>query len=228
MPTTTRDDLYAMTRDVIDGEQSTRWSESEILRAMNAAYDQEWSNILNAAPHYTFGLRQVSADLNGRIPLVALDSGSGDAAERHYRILSVSDGNALFSQTSFERVPLSTTTNYLPQYPRLYYIVGTYIQVLPVSQGTPMQIAVNWRPTALLDMANGSSVLQFPENSELLLAYAAGAMLLNKGGTESGPARELSRMAADERAIMLDDIRRRTINPTRMAYPDSNTDWAGY
>jgi hypothetical protein len=228
MALVTRNQMVAVIREVMDAQDSIRWSESEVVRALNTVFDQEWSNILNAAPHYTFGLRSVTTDSVGRVAFSALDDGTGDTAERFYRILSVSDGNALYTQTAFERVPLSLTTNYLPQYPRLYYLVGSFVQTLPAGAFTGMQIAVNWKPPAPLDLSSGSIPLNFPENNELLLAYAAGAQLLNKGGTESVPARELTRMADAERASLLDDLRRRTINPTRMAYPDHNTDWAGY
>jgi hypothetical protein len=34
-------------------------------------------------------------------------------------------------------------------------------------------------------------------------------------------------LADDEREALLDDIRRRTINPTRMAYPDQKYEWGG-
>ena len=34
-------------------------------------------------------------------------------------------------------------------------------------------------------------------------------------------------LADDDRKTLLDDIRRYTINPTRMAYPDQKYDWSG-
>jgi len=37
----------------------------------------------------------------------------------------------------------------------------------------------------------------------------------------------LKREAAEFRTTLLDDIRRKTINPTLMAYPDQKYDWAG-
>jgi hypothetical protein len=227
MAQVTRGELVTITREVMDAEDSTRWSAGEVQRAINSVFDQEWSNILNAAPHYTLAQRTIATDAQGRFLLTALDSGSGDAQERCYRILSITDGNYLYRQTRFELVPLGTISNYLPQYPRLYYMSGRYVQVLPVGSGVSLYVTVNYKPTAVSDLADDDSIIDFPENSELLLAYGAGAQLLNKGGTESGPGRELSRMADSERSILLDDIRRRTINPTQMAYPDVIGDWAG-
>jgi hypothetical protein len=50
---------------------------------------------------------------------------------------------------------------------------------------------------------------------------------LNKGGAESNAAQVLRQEAASLRAGMLDDIRRRTINPTMLAYPDQKYEWGG-
>jgi hypothetical protein len=226
MPLVTRDELVTITREVMDAQDSTRWGESEVVRALNAAFDQEWSNILNAAPHYTLGTRVVTSDAQGRIPFISLNDGTGDAEENFYRILSMTDGMRLYAETRFESVPLGLVTNYAPQYPNMYYMAGSHVQLLPgVAQ--QVTVTVNYKPTALSDLSTGQVPVTFPQNNELLLAYAAGAKLLNKGGTESVPARQLDALAADERQSLLDDLRRRTINPTRMAYPDGASDWAG-
>jgi len=52
-------------------------------------------------------------------------------------------------------------------------------------------------------------------------------MLLNKGGAESGAARVLREEAKLSRTLLLDDLRRYTIQPTMMAYPDQKYDWSG-
>ena len=74
-------------------------------------------------------MRQVTTDSNGVIAFASLNTGGGDSQQNFYRILSVSDGNVLYTQTRFQDVPLATTTNYLPTYPRLYYIVGEQVQI---------------------------------------------------------------------------------------------------
>lgn len=223
----TRADLIALTREAMDAVGSDRWSDSLITSVLNVVYDDEWSNVLNAAPYYTFAMRQPTTDGNGVVPYSALNSGGGDSEQNFYRILSVSDGNTLYSETRFQDVPLATTTNYLPSYPRLYYLVGEQVQILPVASNVPLYMAVNWKPTSLADLASNSSVINFPFGGEWIIANEAGARLLNKGGAESTAARVLKNEAADLRAGMLDDLRRRTINPTLMAYPDRNLDWAG-
>ena len=220
--------MIELTRQFMDAVDADRWSDSLIVTVLGAAFEEEWSNILNAAPYYTFASRTVAQDTNGQILLTALDGGSGDNEQNHYRILNVSDGNSNFSETRYQDVPLATSTNYFPPFGYAYYLVGNYIQCLPIGSGTQMIIAVNYKPTNIVDLASDASVITFPEHDELLLAYNAAAQLLNKGGAESNAAQVLTRMADAERASMLDDLRRKTINPTRMAYPDMRGDWGNW
>jgi hypothetical protein len=161
------------------------------------------------------------------VALSSLSSGSGDAEQNWYRIVSVSDGNVLYRETRFQDAPLATTSNYMPTYARQYYLVGDVLQILPVASGLSLYVAVNYKPTAILDLASDSSTVDFPENNHLILVSEAASQLLLKGGAEAGSASNFKKLAADDREVMLDDIRRRTINPTRMAYPDQAYDWAG-
>ena len=223
----TRADLVQYTREAMDAVNSDRWSDNLIKSVLNVVYDDEWSNLLNASQYYTYGMRQVTTDSNGVIAFSSLNTGAGDGQQNFYRILSVSDGNVLYTQTRFQDVPLATTTNYLPTYPRLYYIVGEQVQILPVSSSLSLYVAVNYKPTSLQDLLTDASTITFPMGGEWIIANEAGARLLNKGGAESGAAQVLKREAAELRAGMLDDIRRRTINPTMLAYPDQKYEWGG-
>lgn len=232
MPQVTLSQLISDTREFMDavgpsGQASGRWSESLIKTVLNQVFDSEWDLLLDAAPYYTFAMRDVTTDANGQVALTALDSGSGDSQQNMRRILSVSDGNVLYSETRFQDVPLATTTNYLPTYPRMYYIAGDNIQILPVSSGVALKVGVNHKPTALLDLASNASTVTYPANSHLVLVYAAASQLLRKGGSEVNQAMALAKMAEEERAALFDNIRRRTINPTRMAYPDLKYEWGG-
>jgi hypothetical protein len=227
MATTTRADLIEQTREYMDAVGSSRWSDSLITTVLGSVFDAEWSNILNAAPYYKFAQRQVTTASDGTVALSSLDSGGGDTQQNLYRILSVSDGNVLYEQTNFSDVPLATTTNYLPTYPRLYYVAGDNIQILPVASNLSLYIYVNYKPTTINDLASDASVFDFPSNANLIIVWEAAAQLLLKGGAETSAANDLKALAAMERESMLDDIRRRTINPTRMAYPDLKYDWAG-
>jgi len=222
-----RAELVSLTREAMDAVNSDRWSDSLITSVLNVVYDDEWSNLLNASQYYTYGMRSVTTDSNGVVAFSSLNTGGGDSQQNFYRILSVSDGNVLYAQTRFQDVPLATTTNYLPTYPRLYYIVGEQVQILPVAAGTSLYVAVNYKPTSLSDLLSDASTINFPLGGEWIIANEAGARLLNKGGAESGAAQVLKREAAEMRMGLLDDIRRRTINPTMLAYPDQKYDWAG-
>lgn len=227
MATITRGQLIAQTREFMDAVSSSRWSDSIILTVLNGVYESEWSNVLSAAPYYTFAQRVVTTDGTGQIPLSALNSGSGNAEENFYRILSVTDGNVLYDETRFQDVPVAVTSNYLPTYPRLYYLAGDVLQVLPVASGVPLTVTVNWKPTALADLDSDTVTVRWPDNDHLVLVYEAASKLLLKGGAETSAAMDLKRVAREEREEMLDDLRRRTINPTRLAYPDQKYDWAG-
>jgi hypothetical protein len=223
----TKAQLIALTRETMDAVSSDRWSDATITRALNSVYGDEWSNILNAQPYYTFGKRTVTTDVDGQVAFSALNTGSGDSQQNFYRVLSVSDGNVLYTQTRFQDVPLATTTNYLPTYPRLFYTAGQTLQILPVASGTTLYVFVNYKPTSFSDLTSDSSTINFPDGGEWVLANEAGAMLLNKGGAESTAAQVLRREAEMQRGLMLDDLRRYTINPTMMAYPDQKYDWSG-
>lgn len=228
MPSITTTQLIEQTREMMDAVGSSRWSDAIIKTVLAQVYDEEWSNILSAAPYYTFQQLSVTTDANGQIPFSALNTGSNDAQRNFYRILSLTDGNIVYSETRFQDVPLATTTNYLPNYARLYYLAGEMVQVLPVGSGTPMFAAVNYKPTALNDLSADTVPISWPANSEGVLTASAAAKLLLKGGAEVPAANNFRAMANDERQSLLDDLRRRTINPTRMAYPDSPNSWAGY
>lgn len=227
MPTVTRAQLVEQTRQYMDAIGSTRWSDAAITTVLAQVYDEEWSNILNAAPYYTFQQLLVATNGDGQIPFSSLNTGSADAQRNFYRILSVSDGNVLYDETSFQSVPLATTTTYLPTYPRLYYVAGDFVQILPVAGGTQLYVAVNYKPTALNDLSSDAIPIHFPPNNEGIIVASAAAKLLLKGGAEVGAAVNFRGLASEERQQLLDDLRRRTINPTRMAYPDQKYDWAG-
>ena len=88
-------------------------------------------------------------------------------------------------------------------------------------------IAMNYKPTALNDLSANTVSITFPTNSQGILTASAAAKLLLKGGAEVGAANNFRALANEERQSLLDDLRRRTINPTRMAYPDQKYDWSG-
>jgi len=227
MAQVTRAQLISDTREYMDAVGSTRWSDSFIRTVLNSVYDAEWSNILNAAPYYRFATRQVATDANGQVALSALDSGGGDNQQLLYRVLNVSDGNIVYTETRYQDVPLATISNYQPVYDKLYYMTGTFLQALPTTPGVTLYIGVNYKPTALIDLASDTSLIDYPLNSHIVLVYQGAYQLLLKGGAEGAAAGNLKRLADEERETLLDDLRRQTINPTRMAYSDNRFEWAG-
>lgn len=226
MALVSRGQLVADIREFMDSVGSVRWSDPFIKSVANSVHDAEWSEILNAAPYYRFAQRTVTVDANGQVPFSALNGGSGDAQQNWYRILSVDDGNVVYQETRFQDVPLGTSSSCQNSYDKLYYLVGETLQVLPVQQGT-LRISVNYKPTALSDLASDTSAVPFPDNNHFIIVWMAAAQLLLKGGAEPAAASQLRSLAESERATMLNDIRRRSINPTRLAYPDSKYDWSG-
>ena len=227
MATITRGGLVSLTRELMDAVGSTRWSDDLIKQVLNTVYDAEWSNLLNGYQYYTFNQVSVPTDDAGQIPFSLLNSGSGDTAKNFYRILAINDGSVIYTETRFQDVPLATTTNYLPTYPRLFYIIDSKIQLLPVLSLKQLYVAFNYKPPALSDLSSDNVVVNYPDNCGIIIAAEAAAILLLRGAAETQAAANYKKLAADRREVMMDDIRRKTINPTRMAYPDLRYDWAG-
>jgi hypothetical protein len=223
----TVNDLIARTRERAEAVTSNRWSPTEVLSTLVSVFEDEWSQLLQAAPMYRVQtLMAQSTNANGVLNLSTLTTGAGDTLKRLFRIVAINDGTTMFRETDFSEVPLALVANYQPVYPRLYYLFGETLQVLPATQ-TSLNITVNYKPPALTDLDPATDAIDFPFGGELLLANVAAARLLNKGGSEAIEGQNLMREANEERVQMLLDIRRRTTNPTIMRPPDHPGDWAG-
>jgi len=229
MPGRNRMQYVEDTRSFMDAEGSSRWSDTIIMTVLDQVFDAEWSNILNAAPYYTFGRRSVSLDANGRFQLTALNAGGGDTAENFYRIITIARDDALFQETRYQDLPLAAQLGSPVPWAvgNQYYIIGREVQLLPIGGANPATVAVNWKPPVLSSLSSDVVQVDFPDNNHLLVCWVAAAQLLLKGGAESSAAADLMSLANTERQGMLDDLRRVTINPTRMAYSDTPGIWAG-
>lgn len=222
----TVNDLIARTKERADAANSNRFSQTEVLSTLVSVFEDEWSQLLAAAPYYRAQRVAVTTDVNGVFPLSDLTTGTGNSLRRAYRILSIDDGNGLYRETNYADVPLAVVANYLPVYPRLYYLFGEDVQILPKA-AVALNVGVNYKPPALSDLNAASDAIDFPFGNELIIANVAAGRLLNKGGAESVAGKMLIEEANAERVQMLMDIRRRTTNPTIMRPPDHPGDWAG-
>lgn len=229
MPQVTREQLYSDTRDFMDATNSGRWSDAIVEAVVDSVFDAEWSNLLAAAPYYRAAARSVTTDSNGQFALTDLNSGSGDSAQNWYRIITVTDGNYIYDQSRYQDVPLATTAGYpVPyQWDRLYYILGTNVQVLPVAASTALTVMVNYKPPVPSALSADSVTVDYPENGHLIIAWESAARLLMKGGAETQAARDLMELARVDRDALLLDIQRQTINPLRVMPLDDASDWAG-
>lgn len=232
MSALTINQLITQTRRLMDAVGSDRWSDEEIADTLSYVYDAEWSRVLQAAPYYRFQSVAITTAADGTFPLASLSTGSGNAEKNFYRILSVNDGNTEYGETRYQDVPLATTSAYLPYLRKLYYLAGDNYQVLPTGAVT-LNVVVNYKPTSLRDYVDVGATdkwdipVDWEPNDEMLLVYEAAARSLMKGGEAMATANSFLQMANSERADFLDNIRRRTINPTRMAYSDMASDWSG-
>ena len=225
--TITRSELVTLVREYADAVGSQRWSDDLILTVASSVCDDEWSNLLNAASYYTFAQRSSVTDSQGRILLSSLDSGAGDTAQYWYRIMSVTDATLQYAQMEYLDAPmLSDDVTWSWSRPA-FYVAGDYLHIVPRTPNLSLRVTVNYKPTRLRQLSGGSAIVPFPDGHEMLLAYESAAQVLIKGGAESQAAGVLKAQAQDERASLLDDVRRRTTQPTFMMYPDRRGDWAG-
>lgn len=222
----TQTNYVTNTRNQMDATSSSRWSPAEVLTALGICGQEEWSGILAANPYYKFAQRAVTAGSTGLIAYTALNSGAADAAQTLYRILSITDGQNIYRQTSFQSNPLATTSNY-PSLPYEWYDAGDNLQILPPA-GVSLTITVNWTPTPIDSLAGGSSTYDFPAGHESIVFLSAAAFLLDKGGAETDAANILRGSAEKRRQMLYQDISRRAAQPLTLRYPDSGSEWGGY
>lgn len=227
----TRGNLIARIRDFADADTSSRWTDPTLLAWADVAVDQEWARILNANPYTRFGTRNVTTNATGVLLGSALNAGTGDTAERWYRVLAVTppnggaDGKEQYRPLMFQEVPTALITNWNPD-AYAYYQTGDDFQVLP-PQVTALVVTVNHRPPLCSSLASDNSVVVLPDSFEQCAALEAAAYALAKGGAETQATAELRALASTIRDPLLDDLSRRNARPQVMQFPDSRFDWGG-
>jgi hypothetical protein len=217
----TRDEVVQMAREQADAEGSSRWTPEAVLAAVDLTFLREWNTILASAPYARTNVVTVSTDVNGVLPFSSLTTGTGDARRIFRNLIQLSDGINIYLEGRVDMIPPQVGAMQ-----RFFYDTGTAFQIVPegVQQ---MRAVVNWRPVAPLDLVDGNSIVDFPEDGTILLAMGAAAVMLAKGGAETGASAALLNLSMQIREDMLSSIRRRTNMPKFMRYPDTAGQWAG-
>lgn len=224
----TKADLRTRVQQIADAVADSRWDATpggEIDQHIGVVMDREWKRILSTNPYYRIGRRSVTSDTSGYYTLTDLDTGSADSAQRHYRVLAVSVDSIIYEESRLDEWLLPDTTSPMPQY--IWYFEGTKLMALPIQVSKAAIIVVNWIPPRQEQLAGESSVVDFPDGYENVVAWSAAGMLLNKGASEAARAQVLEFQAEALRMDMLQDIQRRSTAPTRMRYSDASSDYAG-
>lgn len=225
----TRAQLVTLMEEAMDAVSSDRWGPTLKLQALSTVYGRGWRRILKANRTYRWARRQVTLDADGRIPVASLDSGSGDTAERAYKLLAAAKADTrqrYDTVAEFMDNPLATLVH--PTWPSYrVWRQGDYWQFVPV-ESVSVYCFVSHLPPLIRDLAGDSSVIVWPADEFVpIIAYEAGAFLLAKGGAETDAAKTLGGLAEDLWQDMLADVTRPTTDPTFVSASDSPLDWGG-
>jgi hypothetical protein len=216
---TTLDELILMAKEQAEAGASANWTPAEILTALDITFIREWNTILASAPYERINTISVTSDDSGVVPFASLTTGADDARKVFRNVIQVSDGVNVFRETRVDLVPPSVTGQAYT-----YYLTGDSMYLLPQA-AQAVQVLVNWRPVSPKNLANGASIVDFPEDGIILLAMGAAALMLARGGTEASAAAAILNLSMQVREDMLSSLRRRTGNPKFMRYPDTASQW---
>lgn len=217
-------------REWMDAVGSDRWSDPFLYALLGLKFREEWQGVLDAAPYFRFVQRDVTTDADGQFSYTGLsDPATGDTQENVYKLLVLTDGaNTVYRETDFRNVPLALSgTMQDLSFDRQYYLVGDNVQILPQAASASLVASINWYPTPVDQLSGDTVEADFPTGYENLVALAAAADALAKGGAETGATSDLRALAQTYRQSLYADVARRTGNPTMMAFPDRASAWGG-
>jgi hypothetical protein len=225
-----KSDLRKLTAQLMDarnqdGTFSSRWdfaANGEVDQTIGRIQDQEWRTLLDANPYLSFEQITAPTDSSGRVAKTLLDTGTGNTAHRHYRLLGVELNGIMCEQVRFTAFA-SAAANALGTY--VYYERGGNIQILPALNAVNVIFSQNYLPTRQELLSADSTVVNFPDGFEDVLALEAGAQLLLKGGAETEGASALSIRARERRIDMLSTLSRVGVRPVPPIFNDSPFNW---
>lgn len=229
-----RSSLRTRILQLADAVSSSRWDSTttgasgEVDQHMGIVHAREWRRILNANQFYRVAKRSPSVDSSGQILISALSGGSGDSAERFYRVLMLSVNDYAYSEVDAKDGFMASVSG-VSSTPtsRIWFRQGDYLVVPDAASATNTDIWVNHLPTRADNLATDASTVVFPDDYEDVLAYETAAILLSKGAAEIDAAASLKALAEDMRRDMLQDIARTSTRPWIMQFPDRAVEWAG-
>ncbi len=232
-----RSALTLLARELADAVDSPRWSDASIQSLLGLAQWQELGKLLNANNQYYVNGGasdlMVTQNANGQFLWDNLTTGTGDSVKTVYRVLTLgqpagsaqgSSGPLFYKEVKYERFPNPQPSTSLPY---VWYRIGSYVQVLPAVPGQVMQACVNYRPCQVQNLSADSVAVPFPDGYEQMLAYLAGAMMLDKGGAEAGAANVLLANAESIRSDMMMDLGRFSTQPIIQQAMDDPQAWGG-
>lgn len=212
---------------LIDASGSERWDvtpNGEVDRAIGIMQAREWRRILESNPYYRFTKASYTRNASGRLPLLSLTSGTGDATTRLYRVLSVEANNFVYEQAVYRDFARAESLSALVY---VWYQEGDDLMFLPREDNQPITVAYNHLPRVQHELADEGSDFVFPEFYEDVALYEAGAMLLAKGGAETREAVELKGLAKDLRDDLLLTVRRVGMTGVSWTQTDDALAWGG-
>jgi hypothetical protein len=212
-----------------DAVGSARWDTSagvggETDQVIGVAYDREWIRVLDAAPDLRVTKYTATTDTNGQVA----GSNFSSSSARFHRVLGLyGPGGAVYRQGHWRDYVGADES---PTYDRVWYKVGSAIQVQPIEASATVKLWVVHLPTAFTGLAD-SDVISVPSDAQdptftEVVALEAAALLLFKGGAEMTAGQGLQQQAEGLRRQMLNDLSRVAEGPVVFRHSDSPFDWS--
>lgn len=217
----------------MDATGSSRWDSTggtsgEIDPVLSYVFDKEWRRILTHQPYQRVAQKTPTSDSSGRYAISDLSVSTTDAEQRLFRILAV-----VIDNRAYQEVDAKDWFSALADNPtsRVYWRQGDYLNCLPTQASTaiasPDGIWVNHIPSRPDALSADSVTVTFPDGYDEIVILETAALLLSKGGAETGTTMNLKALANEMRKDMLDDLSRTSARPRTFAYSDSKLDWGG-